>query len=71
MLTPEQGARPVLFAAAAPALAGVTGRYITQKGDVRSSPASYDQSLAERLWEVSARLTHTAGDAPAPAPLPA
>ena len=71
MLTPEQGARPALYAATAPALEGVTGRYFTQKGEVRSSPASYDQSLAERLWEVSARLTHSAGDAPAPAPVAA
>ncbi len=71
MLTPEQGARPALYAAAAPALEGVTGRYFTQKGETRSSPTSYDQSLAERLWDVSARLTHTAGEAPAPASLSA
>jgi NAD(P)-dependent dehydrogenase (short-subunit alcohol dehydrogenase family) len=55
-LTPEQGASALVHAAAAPELEGVTGRYLDQKRDVPSSPASYDEAVARRLWEVSAAL---------------
>jgi NAD(P)-dependent dehydrogenase (short-subunit alcohol dehydrogenase family) len=57
MLTPEQGARAVVHAATAPELAGVTGRYLDQGRDVKSSPASYDEAVAARLWTVSEELT--------------
>jgi NAD(P)-dependent dehydrogenase (short-subunit alcohol dehydrogenase family) len=55
-LTPEQGARSVVYAASSPDLEGVTGRYFDQGRDVPSSPASYDEAVASRLWDVSAAL---------------
>jgi len=55
--TPEQGADTVVFLAAAPEVAEVTGRYFTNRRETRSSPASYDDAAARRLWEASERLT--------------
>ncbi len=57
MVPPEEGARPVVRLASAPELAGVTGRYFDRDRDVPSSPASYDEAVARRLWEVSEELT--------------
>jgi hypothetical protein len=32
------------------------GRYFVDEHDARSSPLSYDEQLARRLWEASTRL---------------
>ena len=56
--TPEQGAVPSVFAASAPELDGVTGRYFDPKcRAVDASSASYDRTLGLRLWEKAAELT--------------
>jgi retinol dehydrogenase 12 len=55
--SPEQGADTVVYLAAAPEVEGRTGKYFTNRRETRSSPASYDEGLARRLWDVSARLT--------------
>jgi NAD(P)-dependent dehydrogenase (short-subunit alcohol dehydrogenase family) len=55
--SPEQGADTVVYLAASPEVAGVTGKYFTNRRETRSSPASYDESAARRLWELSERLT--------------
>jgi NAD(P)-dependent dehydrogenase (short-subunit alcohol dehydrogenase family) len=56
LLTPEEGARTIVYVASSPDLEGVTGRYFDQGRDVPSSPRSYDEALARRLWDVSAQL---------------
>jgi NAD(P)-dependent dehydrogenase (short-subunit alcohol dehydrogenase family) len=56
MLTPEAGARSIVHVASSPDLEGVTGRYFDEGRDARSSPASYDEAVARRLWEVSGEL---------------
>jgi hypothetical protein len=38
----------------APELAGVSGRYFVSSTAMRSSPRSYDEAVAARLWQVSA-----------------
>jgi NAD(P)-dependent dehydrogenase (short-subunit alcohol dehydrogenase family) len=53
----EKAARTVVYLAASPELAGVTGRYFVRDGAVPSSPASYDEDAARRLWEISADFT--------------
>jgi NAD(P)-dependent dehydrogenase (short-subunit alcohol dehydrogenase family) len=53
------GARPAVFLASSPEVAGVSGRYYNRKGEVQSSKLSHDAALAARLWDVSARLAHT------------
>ncbi|MFQ5552559.1 MAG: SDR family oxidoreductase [Thermoplasmata archaeon] len=61
MRSPEKGAETVLFAATAPELEGVTGLYLIDKEARASSRRSYDEELARRLWDVSARLTGLEG----------
>lgn len=56
LLTPEEGARSIVYLASSPELEGITGRYFEQGQDVPSSPASYDEAVASRLWDVSADL---------------
>ncbi|TMA38752.1 MAG: SDR family oxidoreductase [Deltaproteobacteria bacterium] len=55
--TAEQGAATSIYLASAPEADRVSGRYFVDCREARSSPASYDESLARRLWEVSARMT--------------
>ena len=51
------GAGPTVFLASSPTMEGVSGRYFSRKGETQSSKASYDRDAAERLWEISAKLT--------------
>jgi NAD(P)-dependent dehydrogenase (short-subunit alcohol dehydrogenase family) len=62
MKTPEQGARTSVWAATAPELAGVTGKYFAAMREVTPSKAALDDAVAARLWTVSEELV-----APAPA----
>jgi NAD(P)-dependent dehydrogenase (short-subunit alcohol dehydrogenase family) len=63
--SPDQGSETIVYLAASPEVAGVTGRYFVGRREGRSSPASYDEELQQRLWEESARLVSLA-DATAP-----
>ena len=54
---PEQGAQTSVYLATAPEVEGVTGKYFIKRAPARSSPASYDQTAAQRLWQTSAELT--------------
>jgi NAD(P)-dependent dehydrogenase (short-subunit alcohol dehydrogenase family) len=53
----EKGAETSIYLAASREVEGVTGRYFVGQRETRSSPASYDVTLQQRLWEESARLT--------------
>lgn len=54
----EKAAASSIYAAAAPALAGVSGKYFNPKlKAVPSSKASYDRTAAGHLWQLSAQLT--------------
>lgn len=55
-MSSEEGARNIVYVASAPELEGVTGRYFDQGRDAPSSPASYDEAVAKRLWDVSTEL---------------
>jgi len=57
MLTAEQGARNSLYAATAPEMEGVTGKYLIEMKPVSSNPVSYDERAVERLWRMSAEMT--------------
>jgi NAD(P)-dependent dehydrogenase (short-subunit alcohol dehydrogenase family) len=59
-LSPEEGARTVIYLASSAAVADVSGRYFVREQAVPSSPASYDEAAARRLWEVSEGLTRLA-----------
>lgn len=56
-LTPEQGARTVVYLAASPEVEGVTGKYFVRERERASDPVSYDEAAAKRLWEVSEEMT--------------
>lgn len=58
LLSPEEGARASVYAASAPALAGVTGKCFDRRGRaVRTSRRSYDVTAQKRLWRASEVLT--------------
>jgi NAD(P)-dependent dehydrogenase (short-subunit alcohol dehydrogenase family) len=57
-ISPEAGAETVIYLASAPEVNGVSGRYFYRKQAVPSSTASLDEAAAQRLWQVSADLTH-------------
>ena len=55
--TPERGAEPLVYLAASPEVAEVSGRFFDRCEESRPSAAAYDEDAARRLWEESARLT--------------
>ncbi len=57
-ISPESSARRILYVATSPELEGVTGKYFTKMHEARSSPESYDDGSAKRLWQVSEQLTN-------------
>jgi NAD(P)-dependent dehydrogenase (short-subunit alcohol dehydrogenase family) len=59
LLTPEQGARTALYLATSPAVAAVSGKYFVRERERPSVPISYDEALQERVWAISAELTHS------------
>ena len=56
-ISPEEGARTIVYLASSPAVAGMNGHYFKQERQAVSSTASLDQAAATRLWEVSLKLT--------------
>jgi retinol dehydrogenase 12 len=57
ILTPEKGARTSLYLAASPDVAATSGLYFEKCKPVRPSSRAFDDAAAEKLWEVSARMT--------------
>lgn len=57
MRSPEKGAETVIWLASAAEVEGVSGKYYLDKKEIRSSKISYDESVAHRLWQVSAQMT--------------
>ncbi|HST19974.1 MAG TPA: SDR family oxidoreductase [Blastocatellia bacterium] len=56
-LSPEKGAETSIYLASSPDVDGVTGKYFVKKTETRSSPESYNEDTARKLWTVSAQLT--------------
>jgi NAD(P)-dependent dehydrogenase (short-subunit alcohol dehydrogenase family) len=56
-VSPQEGARTGVYLATSPQVAGVTGKYFVKQEAVPSSPESRDETVAARLWQVSAELT--------------
>jgi NAD(P)-dependent dehydrogenase (short-subunit alcohol dehydrogenase family) len=52
----EAGADTVVYLASAAEVTGVTGKYFLDRKAVSSSPATYDEEAARRLWELSERM---------------
>lgn len=54
---PEEGAKTQVYLASSPEVEGVTGKYFDKCKPKRSSPESYDEAVAARLWDLSERMT--------------
>ncbi len=54
--SPERGAETSLWACTAPELAGVTGRYFSDRREEEPHKHARDDVAASRLWDVSAKL---------------
>lgn len=55
--TPQQGAQTSIYLASSPEVAGVSGKFFIDCKIVKSSPASYNESDARKLWQYSETLT--------------
>ena len=53
----EEGAQTMVYLATSPEVEGTTGKYFYRQQAIPSSPASYDEEAARRLWEVTATMT--------------
>ena len=60
MVSPQRGAETPVYLASSPEVEGTTGKYYEDRREKKSSAASYDLALAEKLWATSASLVGTA-----------
>jgi len=58
MTTPRQGAETIVYLASSPDAKDLNGEYLEKLKVKKSSDESYDEEIAQRLWDVSAKLTH-------------
>src|SRR6266480_3304768 len=56
--SPEKGAKTSIYLASSPDVEGVTGTYFVKSISRRSASISYDESLQQQLWELSAKLVN-------------
>ena len=56
-ITPEEGARTIIYLASSPKVVGVSGRYFVKEKSIPSSKISYDLEFCRKLWEISESLT--------------
>src|SRR6266849_7706258 len=57
MASPEKGAETVVYLASSPDARNLNGEYVEKLKVKKSSDESYDEEIAQRLWDVSAKLT--------------
>ena len=56
--TPKQGAQTTIYCAVSEEMEGVTGQYLADCRIVKTQNSqATDDQLAEKLWEISAKLT--------------
>src|SRR3989449_10125603 len=56
--SPEQGAEPIVYLASSPGAKDPNGEYLEKLKVKKSSDESYNEEIAQRLWDVTAKLTH-------------
>ncbi|MHA1263872.1 MAG: SDR family oxidoreductase [Candidatus Helarchaeota archaeon] len=54
----KKGAETSIFLASSPEVEGVTGKYFIWKKEKKSSKKSYDLETAQKLWNISMKLTN-------------
>jgi len=58
MTSPEKGAETIVYLASSPDAKSINGEYLEKLKVKKSSDESYNEEIAQRLWDVSAKLTH-------------
>src|SRR5438128_3774005 len=58
MISPERGAETIVYLASSDEAGGLNGEYLEKLNVKKSSDESYDEEIAQRLWDVSTKLTH-------------
>ena len=56
-MSPEEGAKTVVYLASSPEVEGISGRYFYLQKPMRSDSSTYDVESQERLWEISEKMT--------------
>ncbi len=59
MLSPAKGAKTSLYLASSPEVANTTGKFFDKCREVAPTAAAQDGAAAQRLWEISEKLTGT------------
>jgi len=54
----RRGAETSIYLASSTEVDHVTGKYFVRKSEEKSSTESYDEAIAQRLWQISAELTN-------------
>ena len=54
MKSPARGAATSIYVTSAPEVARMSGRFFVNSAATKSSPRTYDQAVAARLWQISA-----------------
>jgi NAD(P)-dependent dehydrogenase (short-subunit alcohol dehydrogenase family) len=57
LVGPATAAETIVYLAASPEVASITGKYFYRKEMIPASEATQDQELARRLWEISCELS--------------
>ncbi len=57
MRSSEKGAETLVWLATSPDVATITGKYFSDKKEIKSNEISYDLDVADRLWKLSEVMT--------------
>lgn len=56
LISPQQAAKPIIDYALSPNWEKISGKYLVKGKEAKSSKISYDQILAEKIWQMSTKL---------------
>jgi NAD(P)-dependent dehydrogenase (short-subunit alcohol dehydrogenase family) len=58
-ISPEKGAETMIYLATSSEVENVSGKYFYKKKEIQTSPESYDENTAKKLWQISSDLTNS------------
>jgi NAD(P)-dependent dehydrogenase (short-subunit alcohol dehydrogenase family) len=61
LISAQKAAETIVFLATSAEVAGITGKYWHRNQQILSSPASYDQEEAQKLWDLSTTMVTQTG----------
>jgi hypothetical protein len=56
-LTPEEGAKTIIYLASSPEIDGITGKYFQKCKQVMPTAEAQNDADAQKLWDISLQLT--------------